>query len=246
MKKISQRELLQEDFADMVRAAGRVAADIYAPVIKPIKDALNAWESPEKALREYVKNTPNIRIIEILSKPVKVGGKAKWSPRSGRYGTNIYQIRFNAEVYEKKQGIFKEKQGIFNPKNSSAAAPATPETLRADIERIEGKYRVVGIYDSKGESLGLKYTPTTRSPEELVKYLFNGDKGDTFKFIKLIKQFPDGSRTGIEFEAYYATNGNFTSKPSDVYVAIVSANSKSIEKVYKKSDTSKTPIPFTT
>ena len=108
MKKISQRELLQEDFADMVRAAGRVAADIYAPVIKPIKDALNAWESPEKALREYVKKTPNIRIIKILTKPVKMGDKAKWSPFSGNFGTNIYQIRFNAEVYEEKQGKFNQ------------------------------------------------------------------------------------------------------------------------------------------
>ena len=263
MKKISQRELLQEDFADMVRAAGRVAADIYAPVIKPIKDALNAWESPEKALREYVKKTPNIRIIEILGKPVKVGDKAKWSPGSGKYGTNIYQIRFNAEVY-------KEKQGKFNP-NSSAAAPAapsvdystdggatwaaasppetpeTPETLRADIERIEGKYRVLGIYDSKGESLGLKSTPTKTSPVELVKDLFDGDPVYTFKLISVLDQNINGNQTNVKFEAYHDPGGRFSSvTQKGDYVAIVAANNKSIVKVYKASDTGKDPIPFTT
>lgn len=242
MKKPSQRELLQEDFADMVRAAGRVAADIYAPVIKPIKDALNAWESPEKALREYVKKTPNIRIIKILDKPVKVGDKAKWSPFSGHFGTNIYQIRFNAEVYKEKQGKFKQK--------SSAAAPETPappELLRADIERIEGKYRVLGIYDSKGKSLGLKSTPTKTSPVDLVKNLLNGDTGDTFKFVKSNNQFPqnDGT-TNVEFEAHYDPNGNFANNQPENFVAIVTANNKHIKKVYRANDGDKDPLPVHT
>lgn len=257
MKKPSQRELLQEDVFDMVRAAGRVAADIYAPVIKPIKDALNAWESPVKALREYVKTTPNIRIIKILGKPVKVGGKAKWSPFSGNFGTNIYQIRFNAKVYEEEQGIFNQKSSAAAPASpgwdqpgespgwsNRWSNPATPETLRADIERIGGKYRVVGIYDSKGESLsGLKSTPTTKSPGEIVKYLLNGDKGDTFKLIKVNSEVRIGNKTKVEFVAYYDVKGKFTpTPPSDNYVAIVG---KSIEKVYKKGDSSKAPIAFT-
>ena len=242
MKKLSQRDLLQEDFADMVRAAGRVAADIYAPVIKPIKDALNAWESPEKALREYVKRTPNIRIIKILSKkPVKMGGKAKGSLGSGKYGTNIYQIWFTAEVYDKTRGLFKQHSSTAGASNKKS------KRLRADIERVNGKYTVQGIYDINGESLGIKSTPTKTSPEDLVKDLFDGDSDYTFKFITYINQFRVNRQTGVTFKAYYNPNGNFTSStPQDDYVAIVTANNKSIVKVYKVGDTTKTPITYST
>jgi len=247
MKKLSQRELLQEvNFADMVRAAGRVAADIYAPVIKPIKDALNAWESPTKALVEFVKTTPHIRILEIISGPEKVGGKAKYTlpmrgTGKGNYGTNIYQIWFTAEVYDKTQGFFKQHSSTTGAPNKNS------QQLRADIQRVNGKYTVQGIYDMNGESLGIKSTPTKTSPEDLVKDLFDGDSDYTFKFIKYINQFKVNKQTGVTFKAYYNSDGNFdNSTPQDDYVAIVTANNKAIVKVYKASDRTQTPIQYYT
>jgi hypothetical protein len=272
MKKLSQRELLQEDFADMVRAAGRVAADIYAPVIKPIKDALNAWESPEKALREYVKNTPSIRITKIIStKPIKAGSSGgrigiplpTAGLTKGRYGTNIYQILFEAEMYNPETGLFEraytssmpteplraptEEAPTEEAPTEEAPTEEAPKVYRADIERISGKYRVVGIYNSKGEQVYLGSSPRGKSPEDLVKDLFDGDSNYTFKFIKYINQFRVNTQTGVKFEAYYDPNGRFSSgTPKDDYVAIITANNKSIVKVYRVSDPTKTSIPYYT
>lgn len=282
MKKLSQRDLLQEDFADMVRAAGRVAADIYAPVIKPIKDALNAWESPEKALREYVKNTPSIRITKIIStKPIKTGssgGRIGIPPSTagltkGRFGTNIYQIEFEAEIYNPVTGVFEQAYtpssgGILMPtsfiKNttpSSSTPPASaspaevtpdkkdPKVYRADIERIGGKYRVVGIYDSKGKPVSLSSRNQKETPEGFVRSIFDGSTDDyTIKFKQLtsprVKKVSRG--TDVYFIGYVDKNGAFNnSSPTESFIAKVSSGNNNIVNV-RRANSPNTDIPFVT
>jgi hypothetical protein len=259
MKKISQRELLQEDFADMVRAAGRVAADIYAPVIKPIKDALNAWESPEKALREYVKRTPNIRITKIIStKPVKAGSSGGRIGISlptagltkGRYGTNIYQIQFEAEIYNPVTGLFEQaytpsQGGILMPSftktttpssstppasaaGSTSPAKRSPKVYRADIERVNGKYTVQGIYDSKGEPVALNSRSRTPKSnyEDILSRMFNGSDSDyTLRFIGMVPVAGRRLRNTAKFKAAYNRRGSpRRGDPEGEYTAIFDSN----------------------
>jgi hypothetical protein len=275
MKRLSQRELLQEDFHDLVRGAGRVFKSIYAPVFEPIKPLIEGWDSPEKALRGYVKSTPNIRITKIVStKPNKTGssgGRIGISPPTagltkGHYGTNIYQIFFEAEIYNPETGLFEQAYtpssgGILMPsftKNttpSSSTPPAStspaeetpaeetpaeetpaekaPKVYRADIERINGKYRVVGIYDEEGKPVSLNSKTREKTPEGFIQDIFDGSTDDyKIKFKKLIgvKKAPKG--TDVRFEGYVEASGKFNSKsPTQEFIATVSSSNNNLIKL---------------